>query len=46
MKRLRVLVLMHPDFVPPDSTKGYSAQEINRLENRIRCREHLACGRP
>jgi D-alanine-D-alanine ligase len=30
MRRLRVLVLMHPDFVPPDSTAGYSAQEINR----------------
>ena len=29
MKRLRVLVLMHPDLVPPDSTKGYSEQEIN-----------------
>jgi D-alanine-D-alanine ligase len=30
MKRLRVLVLMHPDLVPPDSTKGYSALEINK----------------
>jgi D-alanine-D-alanine ligase len=30
MRRLRVLVLMHPDFVPPDSTAGYTAQEINR----------------
>jgi D-alanine-D-alanine ligase len=29
MKRLRVLVLMHPDLVPPDSLKGYSDQEIN-----------------
>ena len=29
MRRLRVLVLMHPDFVPPDSTNGYTAQEIN-----------------
>jgi D-alanine-D-alanine ligase len=29
MKRLRVLVLVHPDLVPPDSTKGHSAQEIN-----------------
>jgi D-alanine-D-alanine ligase len=29
MRRLRVLVLMHPDFVPPDTTKGYSAREIN-----------------
>jgi len=29
MKPLRVLVLMHPDVVPPDSTRGYSPQEIN-----------------
>jgi D-alanine-D-alanine ligase len=29
MKRLRVLVLVHPDLMPPDSTKGYSEQQIN-----------------
>jgi D-alanine-D-alanine ligase len=29
MNRLRVLVLVHPDLIPPDSTKGYSEQEIN-----------------
>lgn len=29
MRRLRVLVLMHPDCVPPETTDGYSAQEIN-----------------
>lgn len=29
MKRRRVLVLMHPDVVPPDSARGYSPQEIN-----------------
>ena len=29
MKRLRVLVLMDPALVPPDSTKGYTAQEVN-----------------
>jgi len=29
MRRLRILVLMHPDFVPPDSSEGYSAREIN-----------------
>jgi D-alanine-D-alanine ligase len=29
MRRLRILVLMHPDFVPPDSADGYTAQEIN-----------------
>ncbi|KQW20603.1 D-alanine--D-alanine ligase [Afipia sp. Root123D2] len=30
MRRLRILVLMHPDFMPPDSADGYSAQEINK----------------
>src|SRR5947209_20259145 len=29
MKSLRVLVLVHPDLVPPDSLKGHSEQEIN-----------------
>ena len=29
MKALRVLVLMDPALVPPDSTKGYTAQEVN-----------------
>jgi D-alanine-D-alanine ligase len=29
MRRLRILVLMHPDFVPPDSSKGYTEREIN-----------------
>jgi len=29
MKRLRVLVLMHPDFMPPESLKGHTEQEIN-----------------
>src|SRR5215470_15098164 len=29
MRRLRVLVLMHPDFMPPDTTRGYTAREIN-----------------
>src|SRR6202789_40637 len=29
MRRMRVLVLMHPDFVPPHSTDGYTAREIN-----------------
>jgi D-alanine-D-alanine ligase len=29
MKRLRVLVLMDTDFVPPDSTKGYTPQQIH-----------------
>src|ERR1700686_1888933 len=29
MKRLRVLVLMDPLLIPPDSTNGYSEQQIN-----------------
>ena len=29
MKRLRVLVLVHPELVPPDTLKGHSEQEIN-----------------
>ena len=29
MRRLRILVLMHPDFVPPETTDGYTAREIN-----------------
>ena len=30
MKRLRVLVLVHPDLVPPDSLEGRSEQEIHQ----------------
>jgi D-alanine-D-alanine ligase len=29
MKRLRVLVLVHPDLIPPESTKGYTEQQIS-----------------
>jgi D-alanine-D-alanine ligase len=29
MKRLRVLVLMHPELIPPDSLEGHSEQKIN-----------------
>jgi D-alanine-D-alanine ligase len=29
MRRVRVLVLLHPDLMPPDSLKGYSEQEIH-----------------
>ncbi len=29
MKRLRVLVILHPDLVPPDTTEGYSERDIN-----------------
>ncbi|HEY5702218.1 MAG TPA: ATP-grasp domain-containing protein [Gammaproteobacteria bacterium] len=28
MKKLRILVLMHEDLIPPDSLKGYSDKEI------------------
>ena len=29
MRRLRVLVLMHPDLMPPDSLKGHSEDEVH-----------------
>ena len=29
MKPLRVLVLLHPDLMPPDSLKGFGEQQIN-----------------
>lgn len=29
MRRLRVLVLLHPDLMPPDSLKGFSEKEIH-----------------
>jgi D-alanine-D-alanine ligase len=29
MKQLRVLVILHPELVPPDSTEGYSERDIN-----------------
>jgi D-alanine-D-alanine ligase len=29
MKKLRVLVLVHPDLIPPESIKGYTEQQIN-----------------
>jgi D-alanine-D-alanine ligase len=29
MKRLRILVLMHPDFVPPESSEGYTEAQVN-----------------
>ena len=30
MRPLRVLVLLHPDLMPPDSLKGHSDQEIHK----------------
>ena len=32
MRRLRVMVLMHAEFVPPDSTSGYTAQQIHEFK--------------
>jgi D-alanine-D-alanine ligase len=32
MKRLRVLLLTHPDLIPPDSLKGLSEQEIHTFK--------------
>jgi D-alanine-D-alanine ligase len=32
MKRLRVLVLVHAGFVPPDSTRGYTARQMHKLK--------------
>ena len=32
VKRLRVLVLMHPDFLPPDSLKGHTKEEIHAFK--------------
>src|SRR5262249_61600706 len=29
MRRLRILVLIHPDYMPPDSTDGYTPRQIN-----------------
>src|SRR5437868_7854855 len=30
MRRLRVLVLLHPEVMPPDSLEGHSEQEIHK----------------
>jgi len=32
MKKPRVLVLMHPNYIPPESTKGMSREEINSIK--------------
>jgi len=29
MKKLRILVLMHPDLMPPESSKGHTREEMN-----------------
>src|SRR5438046_2896414 len=33
MRRLRVLVLLHPEVMPPDSLEGHSEQEIHKWKN-------------
>ena len=42
MKKLRVLVLMHPDLVPPDSLQGLQRAGNQRLEDRVRRRHDAA----
>lgn len=32
MRRHRILVLMHPDFVPPDTMEGFTPRQINELK--------------
>ena len=44
MKKLRVLVLMHPDHVPPDSLDGLTPQEALALKAEldiVQCLRHL-----
>jgi D-alanine-D-alanine ligase len=45
MKRFRVLVLVHPDLLPPDSLDGHSEQEINEWKTEYDVVSTLrACG--
>jgi D-alanine-D-alanine ligase len=44
MKKLRVLVLVHPDHVPPDSLEGLTPQEALALKAEfdiVQCLRHL-----
>jgi D-alanine-D-alanine ligase len=41
VKKLRVLVLMHRDFVPPASLKGLSEAEVDRIKSEIDVTEAL-----
>lgn len=41
MKKLRVLVLMHRDFVPPASLKGLSEAQVDRIKTEIDVTEAL-----
>jgi len=40
-RRLRVLVLMHRDFVPPESLKGLSDAQVDRIKSEIDVTEAL-----
>jgi D-alanine-D-alanine ligase len=40
-RKLRILVLMHRDFVPPESLKGLSEAEVDRLKTEIDVTEAL-----
>jgi len=41
MRKLRVLVLMHRDFVPPESLKGLSEAQVDRMKTEIDVTEAL-----
>ena len=41
MKRLRILALMHPQLVPPDSLEGYTPEEINIWKTEFDVVSHL-----
>jgi len=41
MKRLRILALMHPQLVPPDSLDGHSEEEINVWKTEYDVVSHL-----
>ena len=41
MKRLRILALMHPQLVPPDSLDGHSPEEINVWKTEFDVVSHL-----
>ena len=45
MKKLRVLALMHPQLVPPDSLEGQNEKDINLWKTEFDVVSHLrACG--
>ena len=46
MKRLRVLVLVHPDLLPPELVQGLHRAANQRMENRIRRGDDVAPRRP